>query len=64
MAKTPRGDISGWGKNGVWDGSEMEVTEKRVLESGQSTFTSQLPLVELGNHGPVHDLPDPPFLYL
>lgn len=64
LAKTPRGDISGWGKNDGWDGSEMEVTEKRMLELGQSMFTSQLALIELGNHRPVHDLPDPPFLYL
>lgn len=55
-----RGDISGWGKNDVWDGSEMAVTEGWVSEEGQSRFTSQLPLDKLGDH----DFPESPFLYL
>lgn len=59
-----RGEAFRLGQEWWWDSSEMEVTEQRVLESRQSTFTSQLPLVELGNHGPAHDLPAPPFLYL
>ena len=63
--KETSGDISGWGKNQVWDGSEMEASERQVLESGQIRLTSQLPLVELGDRGPIHDLAEPLlFFYL
>lgn len=55
--KESEGRHLGWGKNDVWDGSELAVTEGWVLEIGQSRFTSQLPLDELGDH----DFPESPF---
>lgn len=59
-----RGDISGWGKNGARDSSEIEVSERQVLESGQIGFPSQLSLDELGDCGPIHGLLESLVFYL
>lgn len=62
--KETREDISGWGKNGMWDSSEMEASERQMLESGQIRFASQLPLDELGDRGSIRDLPESLSFYL
>lgn len=59
-----RGDISGWGKNGAWDSSKTEVSERQMLESGQIGFPSQRPLDELSDCGPIHDLFESLIFYL
>lgn len=47
--KETRGDVSGWGKHGMGASSEMEASERQVLELGQTRFASQRPLDELGD---------------
>lgn len=57
------GDLSGWGENGVWDGSGVEVSQPG-LEWGQRGSNPRLPRVEWGGRGSIHDFSESLVPYL